>query len=60
MLISNLCNKAGLEFKIIYNQRIKTPFEDKIDKLKIFTVDFSKTPPISENGIIMLNELENI
>jgi hypothetical protein len=60
MLISNLCNKAGLQFKIIYNQRIKTPFEDKIDKLKIFTVDFSKTPPITENGIIMLNELENI
>lgn len=59
-LISNLCNRANIQFKIIYNQRIKTPFEDKIDKLKIFTIDFSKTPPITEDGIIVLNELENI
>lgn len=60
MLISNFCNMAGLQFRIIYNQRIKSPFEDKIDKLKIFTVDFSKTSAITENGIIMLNEFENI
>lgn len=60
MLISNLCNKAGMRFKIIYNQRIKTPFEDKIDKLKIFSVDFTKNPPITEDGIITLEELENI
>jgi hypothetical protein len=59
-LISNLCNMAGLQFKIIYNQRVKTPFEDKIDKLKIFTVDFSKTTPINVNGIISLNELESL
>jgi hypothetical protein len=59
-LISNLCNAAGLNFKIIYNQRVKTPFADKIDKLKIFTVDFSKPQPIVENGIIPLNQLENL
>lgn len=59
MLISNLCNKAELQFKIIYNQRIKTPFEDKIDRLKIFKVDFSTTTPIAEEGIITLDELEN-
>jgi hypothetical protein len=60
MLISNLCNRAGMQFKIIYNQRIKTPFEDKIDRLKIFTVDFSKNPPIKEDGIITLDEFENL
>ena len=49
-----------MQFKIIYNQRIKTPFEDKIDKLKIFTVDFSKTPPITEDGIITLDEFEKL
>jgi len=59
-LISDLCSRAGMQFKIIYNQRIKTPFEDKIDRLKIFTVDFANTPAITENGIILLNELENI
>ena len=59
-LISRLCNLSGMQFKIIYNQRIKTPFADKIDKLKIFSVDFSKTPPISEDGIILLSELETL
>lgn len=59
-LISNLCNKANMQFKIIYNQRIKNPFQDKIDRLKIFTLDFSKNPPITEDGIIMLNEIENL
>ncbi|MCG7856695.1 hypothetical protein MD537_06945 [Flavihumibacter sediminis] len=59
-LISNLCNMAGMQFKIIYNQRIKTPFEDKIDRLKIFTVDFSKNPKIELDGIITLDEFENI
>lgn len=56
-LISNLCNKAGLEFKIVYNQRIKNPFQDKIDMLKVFSVNFSKNPPINEEGIMKLNEL---
>ena len=60
MLISNLCNSCGLQFKIIYNQRTKDPFTDKIDKLKIFSLDFSKNPPITEDGIIMLEELENL
>jgi hypothetical protein len=59
-LISNFCNKAGMEFKIIYNQRIKTPFQDKIDYLKIFSLNFSKNPPIVENGIFSLNEFEKL
>lgn len=59
-LISNLCNMAGMQFKIIYNQRIKRPFEDKIDKLKIYSVDFSQKPPIKEDGIITLDEFENL
>jgi len=59
-LISNLCNKAGLEFKIIYNQRIKTPFQDKIDFLKVFSINFSKNPSILENGIIALSEFEKL
>lgn len=59
-LISNLCNLSGIKFRLIYNQRIKTPFEDKIDKLKLYTIDFTKTPPITEDGIINLNELDNI
>ena len=60
MLISNLCRKAGMQFKIIYNQRIKTPFQDKIDRLKIFSVDFSKSPSITTDGIITLTEFDNI
>lgn len=59
MLISNLCNKAGMQFRIIYNQRTKIPFEDKIDRLKTFSVDFSKTPPITGGGIITLEAFEN-
>lgn len=58
-LISNLCNKSGIDFKILYNQRIKEPFEDKIDSLKLFSVDFSKQPPINEDGIISLVEFDN-
>lgn len=59
-LISNLCNSAGMQFKIIYNQRIKTPFQDIIKNLKIFSIDFSKDPSITENGIINLDELANV
>ena len=59
-LISNFCNKSSIKFKIIYNQRLTNPFEDKIDKLKIFSVDFSSNTPITEEGIILLEELPNI
>jgi hypothetical protein len=59
-LLSNLCQRAGIKLKILYNQRIKTPFQDKIDRLKIFSVDFSKNPPIENNGIITLKEFENL
>lgn len=59
-LISNLCNLAGIQFKIIYNQRLTNPFNDKIDKLKIFSLDFSKTPPITEDGIILLDEFRKL
>lgn len=58
-LISNLCNKSGIDFKLMYNQRIKEPFQDKIDRLKLFSVDFSKTPSIKEDGIISLVEFDN-
>ena len=59
-LISNLCNMSNLGFKILYNQRIKTPFQDKIDKMKLFEVDFSKNPSIKENGIITLLQFESL
>lgn len=59
-LISNLCNKANIGMKILYNQRLKNPFQDKIDQLKIFSVDFSKNPPISEDGIIDLEKFKNL
>lgn len=59
-LISNLCNLSGMGFKILYNQRIKSPFQDKIDQLKIFSVDFSKNPAITVDGIITLEEFENL
>jgi hypothetical protein len=56
-LISNICNNSGVEFKIVYNQRIKNPVVvDKIEKLKIFKVDFSKFPYISDGVIINLEE----
>lgn len=59
-LISNLCNKSGIKFKILYNQRTKNPFYDKIDNLKLFDVNFDNSKPISEQGIISLLEFENI
>ena len=59
-LISNLCNMSNLGFKILYNQRIKTPFQDKIDKMKLFEVDFSTNPSIKENGIITLLQFESL
>ena len=59
-LISNLCNKASIKFKIMYNKRTTNPFKEYIDNLKIFSVDFSKNPPITENGIITLQEFENL
>lgn len=59
-LISNLCNKASIQFKIIYNKRTKNPFREHIDSLKTFSVDFSKNPSITEDGIITLPEFENL
>lgn len=59
-LISNLCKLAGIQFRIIYNQRVKNPFEDKIDQLKIFAVDFSKEQPIVEERIIEPGALKNL
>lgn len=59
-LISNLCKLAGMQFRIIYNQRIKNPFEDKIDRLKLFTVDFSKEKAIAYDGIIEIAALKNL
>lgn len=59
-LISNLCNRGSIQFKIMYNKRTKTPFKEYIDNLKIFSVDFSKNPPITEDGIITLQEFENL
>jgi hypothetical protein len=59
-LISNLCTLAGMHFKILYNQRIKTPFQDIIKNLKIFSVDFSKNPPITEDGIVSLDDFTNL
>lgn len=56
-LISNLCKLSELKFYIIYNQRIKTPFKDVIDKIKLFDVDFTKTPPITNKGIHELSIL---
>jgi hypothetical protein len=55
-LISNLCNKASLNFKIAYNVRTKNPFHDDISKIKLFEVNFNKKPPIKEEGIISLKE----
>lgn len=59
-ILSNLCNKAGIKFKILYNQRIKNPFQDNIDRLKIFSVDFSINPPITNNGIITFKDFETL
>lgn len=59
-LISNLCNRSGIKFKILYNQRTKNPFNDKIDNLKLFDVNFDNSKPISAQGIVSLLEFENI
>jgi hypothetical protein len=53
-LLFNLCCKAGLQLKIIYNQRTKQPFHDNIRKIKIFRVDFSKDLPIKEEKEVLL------
>ncbi|RZK12778.1 MAG: hypothetical protein EOO46_01885 [Flavobacterium sp.] len=59
-LLSNLCQSTGMQLKILYNQRIKQPFKEILDNLKIFSVDFSKTPQISEGEIITLEEFEKL
>lgn len=54
-LISNLCNRCSIAFKIIYNKRTKIPFCDDISKLKIFRIDFRLPTPIKDEGIIILD-----
>lgn len=39
ILISKLARKRGIEFYIVYNKRIKTPFYDDVSRLKIFEFD---------------------
>lgn len=59
-LLSNLCNMASIDFKIIYNQRTKNPFNDNINNLKLFRVNFINTPPIVDNGFIKISDLDNL
>ena len=51
-LLSKLCNKCNLNLQIIYNVRHKSPFFDDVSKLKLFSVNFTHTPPIKFDCII--------
>ena len=59
-LISNLCNMAGIGFKIVYNQRTTNPFNDSIENIKRFSVNFNNIPPILNRGIINISDLVNL
>jgi hypothetical protein len=59
-LISNLCNMASIGFKIVYNQRTTNPFNDNIENIKRFAVNFNNTPPIVNRGIINISDLLNL
>ncbi|MBL7911664.1 MAG: hypothetical protein JNJ41_11460 [Bacteroidia bacterium] len=55
-LLANLVIPIGIGFKIIYNKRIKIPFTDIIDPLKIFDVGINPTLSISNGVLVPLNE----
>ena len=58
-LISSLCKRAKLRFKIVFTQILKGNKED-ISRLKIFTVDFHRKTPITGGKIISWHDfLEN-
>ena len=59
-LLSNLCNESEMRFRILYNQRTKNPFQDIISSMKVFSIDFSKTPPISGGSIISLEQFNKV
>ncbi len=59
-LIDNLCRMCGISFRILYNVRLKNPFREIIDPLKIFSVNFTQNPPIQGGNIISLNGFNNL
>lgn len=44
ILLSKLSHARGLQFYIVYNKRIKTPFYDDVSRLKIFEFDDRRQP----------------
>ncbi|MCA6437374.1 MAG: hypothetical protein IM600_03585 [Bacteroidetes bacterium] len=55
-MLGNLVLPIGIRFKIIYNKRIKDPFADIIDPLKIFEVGIHPSLSISAGTLIALND----
>lgn len=59
-LLGNLLNGTNIRFKIVYNMRIKNPWSDNIETLKIFNVNIGQKRLISFDGIISLkNFIDN-
>ncbi|MBO8140359.1 MAG: hypothetical protein H0Z22_07840 [Thermosipho sp. (in: Bacteria)] len=57
-LLSNLCNKAGLKFKIVYYYMKESSSSSKrledISQIKVFDVDFGRSSSISEGKVYSL------
>ncbi|MEL3972091.1 hypothetical protein AAEO50_07355 [Rossellomorea oryzaecorticis] len=54
--LSKLANQTGVEFDIVYNIRTNNPWNDNVQELNVFNVDFSKQTPISEGRRISLSD----
>jgi hypothetical protein len=60
-LLSKLANQAKVRLGIVYNVRETRPvFNDIISRIKVFKVDFTKTPPVKLVGIYDTNGFFNL
>tara|TARA_B100001063_G_C16624030_1_gene482207 strand:+ start:59 stop:826 length:768 start_codon:yes stop_codon:yes gene_type:complete len=60
-LLSAIANQANVRLGIVYNVRKTKPkFHDDISSIKVFKVDFTKTPPIKIVGIYKNNGFFNL
>jgi hypothetical protein len=57
ILLTNLCQLAGIKFFILYNVREKNPTKDIIDRIKIFHLKFDNILKIEEGKIYQINQL---
>lgn len=54
--ISKLAKICEVQFDIVYNSRTTDPWNDDVENLKVFNVDFSESQPVSDGRYMSLSE----